>query len=94
MKHEENRLQRQADKLHFYKIAAEAFPSTGNVRARQSAAYLGIGLSTFWKYVEQGRIKRPIKYGVRLSVWEAEYIRQLMREGIPKATEKMEGEAA
>lgn len=94
MTHEDNKLQRQADKLHFYKIASESFPSAGNVRARQSAAYLGIGLSTFWSYVEQGRIKRPTKYGVRLSVWEAEYIHQLKREGIPKATEKMEGEAA
>ena len=68
------------------------FPATGNVRARQNAAFLGIGLSTFWLYVEQGRIKKPIKYGVRLSVWDAEYIHQLKREGIPPA--KVEGEAA
>jgi predicted DNA-binding transcriptional regulator AlpA len=92
MKHDENSLQRQEAKLYFKKIAAEAFPSVGNVRARQSAAYLGIGLSTFWLYVEQGRIQKPTKYGVRLSVWDAEYIHQLKREGIPPA--KVEGEAA
>lgn len=92
MKYDENSRQRQEAKLHFQKIAAEAFPATGNVRARQSAAYLGIGLSTFWFFVEQGRIKKPIKYGVRLSVWDAEYIHQLKREGIPLA--KVEGEAA
>lgn len=94
MTHEENRLQRQAERLHFNKIAAENFPKVGNVRANQSAAYLGLGLSTFWFFVNQGRIKKPTKYGVRLSVWDAEYIHQLKREGIPKATEKMEGEAA
>lgn len=92
MKYDENSRQRQEAKLYFQKIAAEAFPATGNVRARQSAAYLGIGLSTFWFFVEQGRIKKPIKYGVRLSVWDAEYIHQLKREGIPLA--KVEGEAA
>lgn len=84
------RAQRQAERLHFNKIAAESFPTVGNVRANQSAAYLGMGLSTFWLYVEQGRIKKPTKYGVRLSVWDAEYIHRLKREGIPPA--KVEGE--
>lgn len=74
---------RKAKRLEFNKVAAESFPDVGNVRASQSAAYLGIGLSTLWLFVKQGRIKRPIKYGVRLSVWEAEYIHQLKREGIP-----------
>ena len=92
MEHEENSRQHQEAKLHFQKIAAEAFPSVGKVRARQIAAYLGMGLSTFWVYVNQGRIKKPIKYGVRLSVWDAEYIHQLKREGIPLA--KVEGEDA
>lgn len=80
---QQTRAQRQAERMRFNKIAAENFPLVGNVRANQSAAYLGIGLSTFWFFVEQGRIKRPIKYGVRVSVWEAEYIHQLKREGIP-----------
>lgn len=74
------------------RVDAENFPDTGNVRARQCAAYLGVGLSTFWFFVNQGRIKKPIKYGVRLSVWDAEYIHQLKREGIPPA--KVEGEDA
>lgn len=82
--------QRQAEKLHFRKIAAESFPQVGNVRANQCAAYLGMGLSTFWLYVEQGRIQKPTKYGVRLSVWDAEYIHQLKREGVPLA--KVESE--
>lgn len=94
MTHEENRLQRKAAKLQFNKAASENFPNVGNVRANQCAAYLGLGLSTFWFFVNQGRIKKPTKYGVRVSVWDAEYIHQLKREGMPKAAEKMEGEAA
>lgn len=88
------RAQRQAAKFQFNKMAAEAFPTVGNVRANQSAAYLGLGLSTFWLYVEQGRIKRPIKYGVRVSVWDAVYIHQLRETGIPPVPEKTAGEAA
>lgn len=88
----ETRAQRQAEKLHFKKIVAESFPTVGNVRANQCAAYLGIGLSTFWLFVAENRIKKPTKYGVRLSVWDAGYIHQLKAEGIPPAP--AQGEAA
>jgi predicted DNA-binding transcriptional regulator AlpA len=91
---QQTRAQRKAERLHFNKIAAENFPQVGNVRANQCAAYLGIGLSTFWLYVEQGRIKAPTKYGVRVSVWDAVYIHQLRETGIPPAPPKAEGEAA
>jgi predicted DNA-binding transcriptional regulator AlpA len=80
---QQTRKQRQAEKLQFNKIAAENFPQVGNVRANQCAAYLGIGLSTFWLFVAEKRIKKPTKYGVRLSVWDAEYIHQLKEKGIP-----------
>ena len=90
---QQTRTQRQAAKLQFNKIAAENFPQVGNVRANQCAAYLGIGLSTFWLFVAEKRIKKPTKYGVRLSVWDAEYIHQLKEKGIPPAPKKVEGEA-
>ncbi|MFZ1385841.1 MAG: hypothetical protein WBP46_03075 [Thiolinea sp.] len=91
---QQTRAQRQAAKLQFNKVAAENFPQVGNVRANQCAAYLGVGLSTFWLYVEQGRIKEPTKYGKRLSVWDAVYIHQLRETGIPPTPKKVEGEAA
>ncbi len=65
----------------------ETFPTTGNVRANQAAPHLAIALSTFWKYVAEGKIKRPIKYGKRVSVWSAEYIRSLGENGIPDKVE-------
>ena len=66
-------------------IHPDKFPAQGNVRAKQSAPFLGIGLSTFWLMVKQGRIKPPVKHGSRISVWQAEYIRYLAENGIPSA---------
>ena len=58
------------------------FPQSGNVRAKQSAQYLSIGVSTFWLWVQQGKIKPPTKHGARVSVWQAEYIRNLAINGV------------
>lgn len=81
---------RRAKKMKYNKLAADTMPISGNVRANQCAAYLAIGLSTFWLYVGQGRIRPPTKYGVRVSVWDAGYIRQLRDDGIPAAPKKSE----
>lgn len=65
------------------KELADFFPETGLVRANQAAAFLGIGLSTFWRYVSDndGRIKKPTKLGTRVSVWDAAYIRNIALNG-------------
>ncbi len=60
------------------------FPKSGNVRAKQSAQHLCIGLSTFWLWVKQKRIKKPTKHGSRVSVWSADYIRELAQNGVPE----------
>ena len=49
-------------------------------RARDCARHLGISLSTWWRWVNEGRIKRPLKLGPKTSVWTAGYIRELQRE--------------
>ena len=58
------------------------FPQAGNVRAKQSAQFLGIAQSTYWLWVKQGKIKKPTKHGARVSVWDAKYIRSLAENGI------------
>ncbi len=58
------------------------FPLTGNVRAKESAQYLTIGISTYWLWVKEGKIKPPTKHGSRVSVWSAEYIRDLAENGV------------
>ena len=63
----------------------QPFPYEGKVRAKQIAQFMGIGISTLWLYVKQGRIERPMRYGARVSVWDASYIRSLAENGIPEA---------
>lgn len=60
------------------------FPIEGKVRVKEAAPFLGIGVSTFWLYVKQGRIQEPMRYGKRVSVWDAQYIRLLAEGGIPE----------
>lgn len=62
------------------------FPIEGKVRVKTAAPYLGIGVSTFWLFVKQGRIQPPMKFGQRVSVWNASYIRDLAENGIPEAS--------
>lgn len=72
-----------ADQLLHRKNLKESFPTAGKVRAPQIAAYLGIGISTWWGLVKEGRVLPPIKFGVLVSTWDAEYIRELAANGIP-----------
>ena len=72
-----------ADALAYRKVLKEAFPETGKVRVPQIAAHLGIGASTWWLYVKEGRVLPPVKFGARVAVWGAEYIRELATNGIP-----------
>ncbi len=72
-----------ADQLHYKKVLKEAFPELGKVRVPQIAAHLGIGASTWWLYVKEGRVLPPIKFGAKVSVWDAVYIRELATTGIP-----------
>lgn len=62
----------------------QSFPAEGGVRARQIAQHLSIGVSTWWLYVRQRRVKPPVKYGRQVSVWDAGYIRALAKDGIPE----------
>lgn len=68
---------KSADRLEF-------FPHEGKIRAKQAAQHLAIGVSTWWLYVKQGRVQQPMRYGARVSVWDAQYIRELAKNGIPE----------
>lgn len=56
------------------------------LRADTCAQAFGIGLSTWWKWVSEGKVEKAIKLGPKTSVWRASYIAQLQDE--------MTGEAA
>lgn len=53
-------------------------PKTGFLRARQIHPLLGIGLSTWWLWVKEGRAPKGIRLGSRTTVWRAEDIRSLL----------------
>lgn len=40
------------------------------VRAKDAAAFLGLGTSTVWRWAREGRIPKPIKLSARASVWK------------------------
>ena len=44
-------------------------PTPQHLRAKEASKYLGIGLSTLWLYVKQGKIK-PIKLSKRVTVFK------------------------
>ena len=67
---------------------ASTFPERGNVRAEQLAAFWGIGVSTLQKYIADGRVKKPIKFGHRVAVWSAEYGHEIAKTGIPAKAEE------
>lgn len=66
-------------------VQKEPFPFEGLTRAKPAAKFLGIGISTFWLYIKQGRIQKPLKFSERTSVFQCEYIRRLSVEGLPPA---------
>lgn len=55
-------------------------PQTGLLRDRQIYPFFGIGRSTWWKWVQQGKAPAGIKLGSRTTVWRAEDIRALLDE--------------
>ena len=42
------------------------------IRASEAANRYGIARSTFWLYVKQGRLPKPIHFGTRIRVWRIE----------------------
>lgn len=61
-----------------------AYPETRFLRLRDVLAPAGpipVSKSTWWAGVKDGRFPKPIKLGRRISVWRAEDIERLIREG-------------
>jgi predicted DNA-binding transcriptional regulator AlpA len=50
------------------------------LRARNAAEYLGIGLSTFWKWAAAGRIAPGVRLSARCTVWPVEALESVLAE--------------
>ena len=60
-------------------ISLNQFPSTGLMRMDDILQFIRIKPSTWYKWMRIGKIKQPIKIG-HASLWEAEYILQVIRQ--------------
>ncbi|MEM1110700.1 MAG: AlpA family phage regulatory protein [Pseudomonadota bacterium] len=58
----------------------EDLPKTGLLRDKQIYPFFGIGRSTWWKWVQEGKAPPGIKLSSRTTVWRAEDIRDLLRK--------------
>lgn len=45
------------------------------VSARDTAAFYGIGQSTLWRWIGEGRVPQPIRIG-RRTFWDSEMLNQ------------------
>lgn len=54
-------------------------PQEGFVRLPQVLYVLGIGKTSFWMGIKEGRFPAPVKLGPRTSVWRVEDIRNLIK---------------
>ncbi len=52
--------------------------SQGVLRAKAGAAFLGIGLSTFWKWHAEGKIPPGIRLSTRCTVWRREVLERVL----------------
>ena len=55
-----------------------SFPTSGFLRLPQILAIFPIGKTTWWEGCRTGRFPKPIKLGVRTTVWRAEDIAALV----------------
>lgn len=59
-------------------------PEKGYVRLSHFLPLIGVGKSTWWKGVKDGRFPQPIKLGPRITVWRVEDIHRLIEVGCLK----------
>lgn len=54
--------------------------SAGAMRAKSAAHFLGIGESTFWRWVAQGRLPKGTRLSARATVWKREDLEQFLNQ--------------
>ncbi|WP_213133827.1 helix-turn-helix transcriptional regulator [Citrobacter sp. FP75] len=55
------------------------FPLSGNVRAKHVALYLGVHVSTVWRYAKTASFPKPYKLSKGVTVFDANLIRKWNR---------------
>lgn len=68
------------------KPKADELPATGFMRAKQIHQLFGIGLSTWWYWVREGRAPQGHRLSRRTTVWRVEDIKALLDSITTKPT--------
>jgi predicted DNA-binding transcriptional regulator AlpA len=50
------------------------------LRAKGAACFLGIGQSTFWKWVAEGRLPKGTRLSARCTIWRQETLEAFLRQ--------------
>ncbi|MDL2317126.1 helix-turn-helix domain-containing protein [Desulfovibrio sp. OttesenSCG-928-A18] len=52
----------------------------GALRAKGAARFLGISISTFWRWTAQGKIPPGIRLSTRCTVWRRESLEKVLEQ--------------
>ena len=55
--------------------------SSGAMRAADAARFLGIAVSTFWRWVQEGKLPKGKRLSSRCTVWMRSDIERFLEEG-------------
>lgn len=59
-------------------------PQAKVLRAKEASQYVGIGVSTFWRWVQEGKIPQGRKISPRCTLWKVEdldaYLESVMND--------------
>lgn len=61
-------------------VITEQPQGQGALRAKDAAKFLGIGISTFWRWAQQGKIPRGIRLSSRCTVWKLTDLERVLNE--------------
>ena len=61
-------------------------PIRGAMRAKECAKFLGIGESTFWRWVASGIVPQGIRLSPRCTVWPIEELQSMVKR--PQSPER------
>ena len=65
---------------------SHSLPVSGFLRDKQIIQHLGIGRSTWWRWVNEGAAPAPIRLGKNTTVWRAEDIRAFVDARMQEAS--------
>lgn len=54
--------------------------NAGAIRAKSAASFLGIGESTFWRWVKEGRLPKGTRLSARATVWKREDLERFLNQ--------------